>query len=99
MQIDSTEMEEEQLSSVPEESGSSGGGERIRSFSDFRSSEYFMMVVSLILALILLLTSGLLIYKTHALSVENSKLENRLQRDNKLKKSNSNFNTHTKYLQ
>ncbi len=99
MQIDSTEMEEEQLSSVPEESGSSGGGERIRRFSDFRSSEYFMMVVSLILALILLLTSGLLIYKTHALSVENSKLENRLQRDNKLKKSEAEYENETENLQ
>ncbi len=93
-----TETEDEVYPSDPGDSRKSGGV-GIRNFSDFRSSEYFMMVVSLILALLLLLTSGLLIYKTHALSVENSKLENRLQRDNKLKKSEAEYETETENLQ
>ena len=100
MQVDPGEMEmkEEQYLPDSRDNGKSGGV-GIRSFSDFRSSEYFMMVISLILALLLLLTSGLLIYKTHALSVENSKLENRLQRDNKLKKSEAEYETETENLQ
>lgn len=103
MQMDFTELEqsEEQYSPFPEEAEEieiEDNGAVSRSISGFRSSEYFMLVISLILALILLLTSGLLIYKTHALSVENSKLENRLQRDNKLKKSEAEYENETENL-
>ena len=77
----------------------SGGGGGSRIVSDLFAGEYFMMIVSLILAAILLLTSGLLLYKTHALSTENGKLENRLQRDNKMKKSEAEYETETENLE
>ena len=98
MEAEEMELEEELYSPVPEDTsdGSSGG---VRSISGFRASEYFMMIVSLILAAILLLTSSLLIYKTHALSIENGRLESRLQRDNKLKKSEAEYETETENLQ
>ena len=97
---DPAETEEELYTSFPEdEETQEEDTAAARSFSDFRSSEYFMLVVSLILALIFLLTSGLLVYRTHALSTENSRLESRLQRDNKLKKSEAEYENETENLQ
>ena len=77
--------------------GMQGGGRA--GILDFRSSENFMMIMSLILAAVLILASGFLVYKTHALSVENTKLEKRVQRDTKLKKSEDEYETETQELE
>ena len=68
-------------------------------FGNLRNGDNFMMLMCLILAIILLVARGFLLYKTHALSVENAKLEKRVERDTKLKKSESEYEAETENLE
>ena len=68
-------------------------------FGNLRNGDNFMMLMCLILAIILLVAGGFLLYKTHALSVENAKLEKRVERDTKLKKSESEYEAETENLE
>lgn len=85
----------------PMDYGQMPGGRRagLLDMTDIRSRDNFIMIMSLVLAAILILSSGFLFYKTHALSVENTKLEKRVQKDTKLKKSEAEYETETQELE
>ena len=97
MEMDSMD-EDEMYSPYPAEMEEDGSG-GIGGLAGFRYSDHFMLIICLVLALILMCASGLLIYKTHALSAENGKLETRAQRDTKLKKSESEYEAETENLE
>lgn len=65
----------------------------------FRSPDNMMIVICLILFVILLFFCGFLGVKTHALSESNTRLEQRVQKDTKLRKSESEYEAETEDLE
>ncbi|MDD6254825.1 MAG: hypothetical protein PUA82_02290 [Eubacteriales bacterium] len=57
-----------------------------------------VLIIGIILAVVLASLMGFMIYKTHELAVSNTKLENRIDRDKKLQKSESDYETQTDEL-
>ena len=102
-QLDDSQVYEPLSNDQQEQEGPEAADEAVLSGSDgrgsFFSGENLMMLMSLLLAVILLFAGGFLLYKTHALSVDNSKLEKRVQRDTKLKKSEAEYEAETENLQ
>jgi hypothetical protein len=94
MDAEQTEEPVPQEQDAPEEESSGTGF-----LENLRSGENFMMLMCLILAVVLLIAGGFLLYRTHALSVENAKLEKRIERDNKLKKSEAEYEAETENLE